>query len=81
MKNYYLEQIRLNEKQIALAKVGFMQSVKNSAERLKNATEQEAIEIIKDLVANEKAYTAMKEVLKYNQEQYENAVESKGGQV
>ena len=81
MKNYYLEQIRLNEKQIALAKVGFMQSVKNSAERLKNATEQEVIEIIKDLAANEKAYTAMKEVLKYNQEQYENAVESKGGQV
>ncbi len=80
MKEYYLEQINVCERQIALAKVGYMQRVSCLADELKNAKSIETIHgIIKELVLEEDALNSLKASLKYNQEAYREEVEKEGG--
>jgi hypothetical protein len=79
MKNYYLGRIRLLERQIELAKVGFMQSVDHLADSLKVATEGEVGAIVKELVAEEHAYNELKGDLEFAREKYREEVEKEGG--
>lgn len=75
MKEYYLERIAVIEKQIAFARVGYMQNINRLADKLKSASEEEADKIIDELVAGKNAYNDMKESLEYNQKNYRKEVE------
>lgn len=75
MKEYYLERIAVIEKQIAFARVGYMQNINRLADKLKSASEEEADKIIGELVAGKNAYNDMKESLEYNQNDYRKEVE------
>lgn len=75
MKGYYLERIAVIEKQIAFARVGYMQNINRLADKLKSASEEETDKIIDELVAGKNAYNDMKESLKYNQNDYRKEVE------
>lgn len=79
MKEYYLQQINTCERQIALARVGYMQRVSRLADELKTATSEEGIHnIIKELVLEEDALNSLKASLEYNQESYRKEVEKEG---
>lgn len=56
MKEYYLEQIATAEKQVAFARVGYMQNVNRLADNLKNANEEEIDKIIDELVAGKGSF-------------------------
>ncbi len=75
MKGYYLERIAVIEKQIAFARVGYMQNINRLADKLKSASEEETDKIIDELVAGKNAYNDMKESLEYNQNDYRKEVE------
>lgn len=75
MKGYYLERIAVIEKQIAFARVGYMQNINHLADKLKSASEEETDKIIDELVAGKNAYNDMKESLEYNQNDYRKEVE------
>lgn len=75
MKEYYLEQIATAEKQVAFARVGYMQNVNRLADNLKNANEEEIDKIIDELVAGKDAYNELKRTLDWNQDYYRKEVE------
>lgn len=75
MKGYYLERIAVLEKQIAFARVGYMQNINRLEDKLKSASEEETDKIIDELVAGKNAYNDMKESLEYNQNNYRKEVE------
>lgn len=75
MKEYYLEQIATTEKQVAFARVGYMQNVNRLADKLKSASEEETDKIIDELVAGKDAYNELKRTLDWNQDYYRKEVE------
>ena len=82
MKTFYLQQVNVCERQIALAKVGYMQRVSRLADELKTATSEERIhEIIKELVLEEDALNSLKGSLEYNREAYQKEIEKESAKV
>ena len=70
-----MEQIATAEKQVAFARVGYMQNVNRLADNLKSANEEEIDKIIDELVAGKDAYNELKRTLDWNQDYYRKEVE------
>lgn len=71
MTEYYLEQVRDLERQIAFTKVGYEQKIKALGEQLTNCTLEESEAIIKEIEASTKAMKALEKSYEYNLKEYQ----------
>ncbi len=71
MTEYYLEQVRDLERQVAFAMVGYEQKIKALGEQLTNCTLEESEAIIKEIEASTKAMKALEKSYEYNLKEYQ----------